>query len=54
MKYLNKTTFFLLVLKLLFVTVEKIATDFSNLAYLSSKIMAFEGKVYYTFFVNKN
>ena len=50
MKYLNKTTFFLLALKLLFVTVENIATDFSNLAYLSSKIMAFEGKVYYTFF----
>ena len=49
-KYLNKTPFLLLVFKLLFVTVEKIASDFSNLAYLSSKIMDFEGKVYYTFF----
>ena len=34
----------------MFGTVEKIASDSCNLVYVSSEIIDFEGKVYYTVF----
>lgn len=49
-KYLKKAPFFGLVLKIMFVTVERITSDSSNSVYLSSEVSHFEEKVYYALF----